>query len=100
MDMIVLAIAMAVVVEALIEYAKSIYKAFADGERKTAATQIAAIAVSVALCFAAGADIFAALDVGLNPAAIGTILTGIFCSRGANYVSDLVKKLQNVMSAE
>ena len=37
---------------------------------------------------------YAALGVNFNMAWLGIALTGVFASRGANYVSDLVKKLQ------
>ena len=56
--------------------------------------QPCAVALGVLLCFGVGADFYAALGVNFNVAWIGIALTGIFASRGANYVSDLVKKLQ------
>ena len=45
------------------------------------------MALGVSLCFSAGADFYAALS-------------GVFASRGANYVSDLVKKLQALGAAQ
>lgn len=102
MDMILLAVVLAVTVEGLIEYAKSIGKAVADGQRKTAVTQAAAIALGVALCLATGADIYAALGVQFAAPApwIGVALTGIFASRGSNYLSDLAKRLQTVLAGK
>ncbi len=91
---IVLILTLAVITEALIEYAKCIGKAFAGKDLKTALTQIAAIVVSVVLCFAAGADLFQAAGICFSYSWIGTLLTGIIGSRGANYVSDFVAKLQ------
>ena len=90
MNMIVLVLMMAVTVEALIEYAKTII----EKQWKTAATQAGAVALGVSLCFGVGADFYAALGVNFNVAWLGIALTGVFASRGANYVSDLVKKLQ------
>lgn len=94
MDKIALVIVLAVTVEAIVEYGKSIGKAFTTRDIKTAVTQLCAIAISVLLCFAAGADFYAPLDVQFSAPWVGILLTGIFASRGANYVSDLVKKLQ------
>jgi len=92
MTSIILIIVLAVTVEALVEYVKTIMGA----EKNTIIIQMAALAVSVALCLASGADLYAFLGVSFVYPEIGVILTGVFASRGANYVSDLIKKLQNV----
>ena len=94
MDMILLALAMAVTVEGLIEYIKTLGKAVLDKAWKTAATQGCALALGVALCFAVGADLYAALGVTFALPWVGQLLTGIFASRGSNYVSDLVGRLR------
>lgn len=86
----------AIVVEAFIEYAKTIGKAFLDGGWKIAVTQIAAIALGVLLCFVTGGDLFAVVGIAFAWPWLGNILTGILISRGANYVSDFVKRLQGV----
>ena len=57
---IVLVVVLAVLVEAFIEYAKSFIKMIYDRDIKTAITQVIAIVVAVALCMAAGADLFVA----------------------------------------
>ena len=93
MEGITLVIALAIVIEALVEYAKSIGKAFMDGEWKTAVTQLCALAISVAICFLAQADMFAVVGIEFLWPPLGTVLTGIFASRGANFVSDLIGKL-------
>lgn len=93
---IVLIVVLAIVVEALIEYAKAIGKAFASGEWKTAITQLAAIALGVFLCLMTGSDLFAVLGIEFTWAWLGIVLTGIVSSRGANYVSDFAKRLQGV----
>ncbi len=97
---IVLIITMAIVVEALIEYCKSIGKAFLSGEWKTAVTQLVAIVVAVLLCFMTGADLFAVVEIAFAWPWVGVALTGIIISRGANYVSDFVKRLQGVKKNE
>ncbi len=84
----------AMVVEALIEYGKSVGRAFAAGEYKTAITQLAAVLLSVGLCFAFGADIFSALGIALRAPSLGVLITGIFASRGSNYLSDIVSRIQ------
>ncbi len=94
MEGVVLIITMAIIVEALIEYGKSIGKAFVGGEWKTAVTQLLAIAVAVLLCFMTGGDLFAVVGIAFIWPWLGIFLTGIIISRGANYVSDFVKKLQ------
>ncbi|MBO7342962.1 MAG: hypothetical protein J6U45_02835 [Alistipes sp.] len=90
---ITLIVVLAIVTEALIEYGKSIGKAFAGGDKKTALTQLAAIAASVLLCFAAGADLFQVVGITFAWPWVGVMLTGILGSRGANYLSDLISKI-------
>lgn len=98
MQMILLAIVMAVTVEALIEYVKQIAKALGSGEFKAAATQVVSILLGVLLCLSVGADVYGALGVAFAVPWVGTVLTGIFASRGSNYVSDLAKRLQNILA--
>lgn len=94
MDMITLAIMMAVTVEGTVEICKSIIRAFVSSDIKTAVTQVAALVISVALCLAAGADAYAALGVEFHTPFLGMVLTGILASRGSNYISDFIKRLQ------
>lgn len=93
MENITLIFALAIITEALIEYGKSIGKAFVGNDIKAAITQLIAIAVSVFLCFAAGANLFELVGITFVNPWIGTVLTGILGSRGANYLSDLMTKL-------
>lgn len=97
MSIILLAVVMAVIVEAIIEYGKTIWAAVEKKAYKTVVTQLAAIALSVCLCLAVQADVFAALGINFNVQWIGILLTGVFASRGSNYVSDFVKKLQTTI---
>ena len=97
---IVLILVMAIVVEAFIEYAKTIGKAFIGGEWKTAITQLTAIALGVLLCFMVGGDLFAVVGIVFVWPWLGIFLTGILISRGANYVSDFIKRLQGVGKKE
>lgn len=93
MEGITLILALAIVTEALVEYGKSISKAITGNDIKAAVTQIVAIAVSVLLCFAAGADLFEVVGITFFWPWVGTVLTGILGSRGANYLSDFLGKL-------
>ncbi len=94
MSGILLIIALAIIVEGLIQYSKNIFKWLSKGEAKTAITQLMAIVVAVILCFSTGADLFSALGIVFKWPALGVVLTGIFASRGSNYVSDFIKKLE------
>lgn len=96
MQGIILTVTMAVVVEALVEYGKSIGRAAASGEWKAAITHLAAVLLGVALCLATGADLFAVADIAFALPLIGSVLTGVLISRGANYVSDFIKRLDAV----
>ena len=87
-----LIVMLAVTVEALVEYAKSIARA-ASGSWKQAALQLAAVAAGVMLCVAAQADLYGWLGLGFAYPWMGQVLTGILISRGANYVSDFVGRL-------
>ena len=100
MDMILLALAMAVTVEGLIEYVKTLGKAVLEKAWKTAAMQGCALALGIALCFAVGADLYAALGVTFALPWVGTLLTGIFASRGSNYLSDLIGRLRGAGAAD
>ena len=94
MQNIGLILALAVVVEGVVEYAKSIFNMFYKDGVKTAMLQALSIAISVLICFAANANLFTALGIVFEWDWIGVLLTGVFASRGANYVSDLIGKLE------
>lgn len=85
-------IAVAVLIEGLVEYGKNIANMFYDGDKKTAITQIVTIVVGIALAFTFNANMFVPLGLTVNNY-VGMILTGIVMSRGSNYVSDLITKI-------
>nr|DAK83656.1 MAG TPA: hypothetical protein [Caudoviricetes sp.] len=93
---IVLVLAMAVITEGLVEYAKTIGKAIYSKDFKTLSTQAAALLISVCLCVLTGADIFAPIGITFGFSWVGMVLTGVFASRGANYVSDIVRRIQSL----
>ena len=91
MTAIFLFLTLAVTVEGLVEYGKTLLK----GDRNSKLLQIGALAVAVALCILSGADVYAALGVTFSLPYVGCVLSGVFASRGANYANDILKKLQN-----
>lgn len=94
MNMILLFLTLAVTVEAIVEYGKTILSACYAGDFKTAVLQLSAVATAILLCVLTGADLYAALGIPFAYPVAGCILTGIFASRGANYASDILGKLQ------
>ena len=90
MEMILLFIVLAVVVEALVEYVKTIVSM----DRQAIILQLSALAVSILLCLLASADVFAQLGVTFTLPYVGCMLTGVFASRGANYASDIIGRLR------
>jgi hypothetical protein len=98
MKEIALIIMVAIVLEALIEYFKTILHMVETREYKTAITQAITIALGIFLAIAFKLQLFnGALvefyeNLHVNPA-LDMILTGILFSRGSNYFSDLIGKL-------
>lgn len=99
MNMIVLALMLAITVEGVVEIGKSIGRAVLSRSYKTAITQVVALAIGCGLCLAAGADIYGALEIHFAVPQLGMILTGVLASRGSNYLSDFIKRLQNASGA-
>ena len=58
MQTIVLILVLAITVEALIQYGKTILEMLEKKQYKTFATQLAAILISVFICFAAGVNLY------------------------------------------
>ncbi|MBN3014079.1 hypothetical protein [Ruthenibacterium lactatiformans] len=95
MQTIVLILVLAITVEALIQYSKTIIEMLEKKQYKTFATQLAAILLSVFICFAAGVDLYTLVGVSFAIPWLGMLFTGIVVSRGSNYTSDFIKRLQN-----
>lgn len=85
-------IAVAILIEGLVEYGKSIADMFGGGEKKAGVIQMITIIVGILLAMAFGADMFIPLGLVVNHN-IGMVLTGIVMSRGSNYVSDIITKI-------
>lgn len=88
---IVTIIAVAILTEALIEYAKTVAESFETKDYKTFWTQVVSVILGIAMSFSFGINAFAT-GFTVSPI-IGTAITGIIISRGSNYASDLIGKL-------
>lgn len=80
-------VVLAVLVEAVWEAAKMVWQ---DG--KFSVSMIATLVIGIALAILSGADLCAAVGIGLPPI-VGQIVTGILISRGSNYLHDLISKI-------
>ena len=89
---IALILILAITVEVLVEYGKSIGAAVL-GDWRQGVLKLAAVAAGVTLCLMAGADLYEVLGLGFTCPWLGQALTGVLISRGANYVSDLVGRM-------
>lgn len=92
---ITIIIAVAILIEAIVEYGKTIMKMVEDGEKKTAITQCMTIILGILLAFAFDADLFILVGITVNHT-IGIVLTGIIASRGSNYISDFIKRIGQI----
>lgn len=96
LNAVLTAIMLSVIVEALVEYGSTIFAMVEEKAYKKAVKQVCAIAIGITFCLAAGVDFFGEVGLTFALPMLGTILTGIFISRGANYVSDFIRKLQSL----
>lgn len=94
MDGMFTIIVLAITVEAVVEYGKLLIK-----ERRIVWPQVAALFLGVSLSILAGTDLYATIGVSFAAPIVGMVLTGLLFSRGANYISDLVKRMQGHDSA-
>lgn len=96
MKTIALAIVVAVIVEALVEYGQTIYEMVEEGEYQKAIKQGMAIAVAILFAFMLNVTLITWLTsqfgTTVNPV-FDMIVSGIFMSRGANYLSDFIRMI-------
>ena len=60
---------------------------------KFSVDKIGALVISILICILAKIDIFPIVNLSIVVPVIGSILTGIIVSRGANFVHDLFNKI-------
>ena len=91
----------AVVVEALIEYFEFLFDFIEDERAKKITKQLMALAISELFAFQLHALILTPLVESCGGSVapwLDMVVAGIFCSRGANYLSDVVRLLYSVGS--
>jgi len=98
MKMIALIIMVSILLEALVEYARTFIDMIEEGKYKTAIIQGVTLAGGIALAFIFKLQLFNVAMVefyeGLQiDPTVDTVLTGILFSRGSNYFSNIVTKL-------
>ena len=98
MKSIALILMVAVLLEGLVEYAKTVMRMAEEGDYKTAITQAVTIIVGIGFAFVFHLHLFnsslAEVYEGLHiNGVIDSVLTGIIISRGSNYASDFIGKL-------
>lgn len=81
-------VVVAMLVEAIWENLKMIWQ-----EGKFNWNMVGSLVVGIGLCLLTGADIFPVVGLGFSVPYIGSAVTGIIVSRGANFVHDLLSKL-------
>lgn len=104
MKTIALALMVAVIVEAIVEYGNTIYEMVIDREYQKAVKQGSAIAVAVLFAFMCHVTLLSwlmsdAFGIVVNPI-FDMVVSGIFMSRGANYLSNLIRLILNAGSGD
>lgn len=61
---------------------------------------LGALIVAVLVAVVAGVDIFPALGINMIVPYVGSVLTGILISRGANVIFDVLKKINEMLSGK
>ena len=82
-------IVVAILVEAIWENIKMIYQ-----NNKFSISMIGSLVISIIICVLANINIFDMVGIDMKVTIISNIFTGVICSRGANFISDLFAKLK------
>ena len=81
-------IIVAILIEAIWENIKMVWQ-----NGKFSIDKIGSLVISILICILAKVDIFPIVNLSIMVPVIGSILTGIIVSRGANFVHDLFNKI-------
>ena len=84
-------IVIALLAETIWENAKAVWQ-----EGKVSIDRIGALIVSIIVSMATQLNIFAILNFDITVPFVGSFLTGILISRGANVIHDLLNKIQEL----
>ena len=85
---------LAILAEAIWENLKMIWE-----NNKFSVNRLGALILSIILALATQIDLFKVLDIEIVPV-IGSIFTGILISRGANFIHDLLVRIENLRKGE
>ncbi len=104
MEVFLIIIVVAAIVEAIWETLKKLLAPVVQwlDARGFPADQAGALLVALLICFGLGSkiDLFVMLDIPLEIAYLGIILTAVLLSRGSNFVHDLIGSLNNIRQAK
>ena len=78
----------AILIEAIWENIKMVWQ-----NGKFSIDKIGSLVISILICILAKIDIFPIVNLSIMVPVIGSMLTGIIVSRGANFVHDLFNKI-------
>lgn len=95
MDNIMSVLAISVVVEGLVSYAKMFVV-----ERKIEWQNVVAVVLGVAFAVAYSIDVFALLGMNSAIPFFGSVMSGVLMSRGANYIFDTLKTIRSYGKSE
>lgn len=84
---------LAITVEALVEYFKLIFNKTINWK------QVGAIILGIVLSVLCGTDLYKMVGIDFMIPFVGSVITGIIFSRGANYLADFVKRIQTQKAA-
>ena len=82
-------IVLAILIETIVENIKIVWKE----NKEVNVTAIVVIVTAIVITTLTGADIFPIVNIPIKVPYVGSMLTGIIVSRGANLVNDLWNKL-------
>jgi len=86
------ALVLAFIVEAILEYVLGIWWKPLSEDLRPRVLMAVGLVIGVALCLCYRVDLLA--ELGLEPSAIGRVLTGALVGRGADYLHGFWKKLK------
>ncbi len=94
MDNFLQVIVIALLAETIWENLKMVWQ-----EGKLNVDRIGALVISIIVSISTQLDIFKILNFGISIPFIGSLLTGILISRGANVIHDLLNKIQKLTNS-
>lgn len=81
-------ILIAILIEAIWENIKMIWQ-----NGKFSVDKIGSLVMSILVCVLVNIDMFSLMNLNISVPFVGSVLTGILVSRGANFVHDLINKI-------